>query len=184
MSRNIKIGLLMIVILLIAALSVAATRGWNGPLFQTGMDMPTSTTQPQSTQSPATPIGQGTPTPSGNDAQQSLPSPTMTSIFTGFTPYPNAMATYGIPMGSGGMIGGGMMGYASVMTGTMGTYGMGMSGMDMSACPMMSGVEHGERRHGSGFVDVRDGYGQEFVDGRDGYGRGFVDGWHGYECAG
>jgi len=127
------------------------------------MDMPTETMPPPSTVSPVTPEIQETPTPEDFGDVQSVASPTWTSIFTGYTPYPDASATYYPYMGSSGMgggcggggMGGGMgsggmgmgMGSGSTMSGTpmSGMGGMGgmgsMSGsMDMNNCSMMSGM--------------------------------------------
>jgi hypothetical protein len=143
MSYKFKLGTSIFVILLVAILTTAAASGWGGPLLQ--MDMPTDTVQPQATSALATPYGQNTPVPAGSDSQQSLPSPVMTSIFTGYTPYPNAtyMAGTGMMAGMGGMgsMGSnGMIVGSGVMTGTMGMSGMGSMGMgDMASCPMMSG---------------------------------------------
>ncbi len=139
-----KITFLTIMVLLAAITTIAAAGSWAGPLAQ--MDMPTETIQPQTTASQPAPQAQDTPTPAG--VEQGMPSATWTSIFTGYTPYPNS--TYPA-MGGGGMMGGcgGM--------GAMSSSGMGMSGgnamggtpmsgmgsmsgeMDMSSCPMMSG---------------------------------------------
>jgi hypothetical protein len=126
--------------LLIAMLTMAAARGWEGPLAQ--MDMPTETMQSQSTSNPVLPQVQDTPTPGEISAEQSAPTPTMTSIFTGFTPYPNATSAYYGNMGGSGMMGSGMMGSSSGMSagGGMGTGGMGTGGMEMGSCSMMSGT--------------------------------------------
>ncbi|OGO31769.1 MAG: hypothetical protein A2136_03620 [Chloroflexi bacterium RBG_16_54_11] len=130
-----KITFLTIMVILAAITTIAAAGSWAGPLAQ--MDMPTETMQPQATAS------QDTPTPA--DVEQGMPSATWTSIFTGYTPYPNS--TYPA-MSGGGMMGGcggmGMSGSTAMGGVTMGgtpMSGMGsMSGaMDMSNCPMMSG---------------------------------------------
>ena len=163
MSRKFKLGFVTSVILLIAIITIAAARGYGDPLTQTGMDMPTETMQPRSTASAATPQMQDTPTPLGNNIEQNAPSPTWTSIFTGFTPYPNSTSTYNSSMGGSGMMGGcsgmssgGSMGSGGmvsmgtggmgmnngVITGTMGMNsmgGMGSGGMGTGNCSMMSG---------------------------------------------
>lgn len=143
MSNKLRGWIIIAAVLLTALVTIGAVGGGQGPFYQTGMDMSTATMQPGSTQSLATAWVTETPTPSGADPQQGAPSPTMTSIFTGFTPNPNAMSTYTMPMVGSGMMGGGMMGSSPVMTGTMGTTGMGMGGMAMSGCPMMSGSSMG-----------------------------------------
>ncbi|OGO66323.1 MAG: hypothetical protein A2030_08875 [Chloroflexi bacterium RBG_19FT_COMBO_50_10] len=156
MSRKFKLAFLITVILLVSMFTIAAARGWGSPLAQTGMDMPTETMQPQSTANLATPLMQDTPTPLGKNTQQGMPSPSMTSIFTGFTPYPNS--TY---MGGSGMMGGGMMGgYAGmsgVITDTMGMYGMGTGSMNMGSCSMMSGMDMSSGTSMSG-MDMSSGY--------------------------
>lgn len=124
MPQKLIRSFITIVILLAAWMTISATGGWKGPVAQ--MDMPTGTVQPQATESTPAPLVQGTPTPAGNDLGGNLPSPTWTSIFTGYTPYPNS--TYS-PMGGMGMSGG-----------SMGSGGMGMGSMDMSGCSMMSGM--------------------------------------------
>ncbi len=143
----------IITLLFIAFMTMAAAGGWGGPLRQTGMGMPTETMQPQSTTSLATPRVQGTPTPLGSVPGSISPSPTMTSIFTGFTPYPtvmnagsSSMGGCGSSCGTGGTTGMGAMGtMGTTITGTIGTAGMtgmgsmGAVGMEMSGCPMMSG---------------------------------------------
>jgi hypothetical protein len=143
MSHKYKLALSIFVILLGTMMTIPAARVWGGPLYQ--MDMPTDTAQPQVTTSLVTPIVQNTPVPGGNESQQTLPSPTFTSIFTGFTQNPTAMSTYVMPMGGSGMMGGGMVGSSTVMTGTMGTTGMGMGG-----CSMMSGSGMGSTGMGAG----------------------------------
>ncbi|OGO65631.1 MAG: hypothetical protein A2030_05735 [Chloroflexi bacterium RBG_19FT_COMBO_50_10] len=140
MSYKFKRMFVIMGILITAMLTMASARGWENPLAQ--MDMPTETMQSQSTSNPVLPQLQDTPTPMGMNTEQSAPSPSMTSIFTGFTPYPNSTSTYYDAMGGSGMMGSGMMGSSSGMSagGTMGTGGMGMSGMEMSGCSMMSGT--------------------------------------------
>jgi hypothetical protein len=153
MSRKLKLTLVTILILVTALLTAAAAGGWESPLAQ--MDMPTETMQPPSTVSPVTPEMQETPTPEDLGGVQSAASPTWTSIFTGYTPYPDASGTYypymgGTGMGggcggggmSGGMGSGGMgMGSGTTINGTPMSGMGGMSGsMDMSSCSMMSGM--------------------------------------------
>jgi hypothetical protein len=129
MPQKIKILALTFGILLLAALMISAAGGWYGPLAQ--MDMPTDTVQPQMTP-------QDTPTPMESSPGNVLPSPTWTSIFTGYTPYPDATYAYG---GMSGMSGTQTMN-GTPMSGMGGMGGMSsMSGsMDMSGCPMMSGM--------------------------------------------
>ena len=142
MSHKMKLTL-GTVLLTLTMLFTLAGRGLEGPLAQ--MDMPTETMQPPS----ATEM-QVTPSPENTSGAQGAISPTMTSIFTGFTPYPNATYGYYGPMGGSGtgggcsgMSGGGGMGMSSgyytdtLTTGGMGS--MGSGGMDMGSCPMMSG---------------------------------------------
>jgi len=176
MSRKYKLAFVITVILLVAVTTIASARGWEGPLYQTGMDMPTATMQPASTQSPATPQPQVTATPRGVDAGSSMPSPSMTSIFTGYTPYPNDTSTNYSSMGGCGMMGGssgmsaggsmgtGGMGMSSGATpsgmgmsgvGSMGTSGMGSMGAGSMAmsCSMMSGAGMSGSMSGAGMSD-------------------------------
>ena len=165
MANKFRVWFVITAIILISMATIGASGGWYGPLYQIGMDMSTATPQPSSTGSTTDPQLQGTPTPSVINPGSGLASPTMTSIFTGFTPNPNGMSTYVMPMGGsgmmgGGMMGGGMMGSSSGITGTMGTTGMGMSGMGMSGCSMMSGSSMGS----NGMSDDVDGGGMDMSD--------------------
>ena len=145
--------------LLIAMLTMAAARGWEAPLAQ--MDMPTETMQSQSTSDPVLPQVQDTPTPVEINTEQSVPTPSMTSIFTGFTPYPNATSAYYGNMGGSGMMGNGLMGSSSGMGagGGMGTGGMGSGGMEMGSCSMMGGTSMGSTgmTDGSGMAGMNMG---------------------------
>ena len=147
MSHKSKSAISIITLLFIAVMTMAVAAGWQRPLAQTGMDMPTNTMQPGLIDSTATPIPQGTSVPVVNTPGAIAPSPTMTSIFTGFTPPPTAIVVGGSLMSgcgsSCGMGGSGSMG--TTITGTLGMAGMtgmgsmGAAGMDMSGCMMMSG---------------------------------------------
>jgi len=170
MSHKFKLAFSVFTIFLIALMTMATARGWGGPLTQTGMDMPTETMQPQSTPSLAVSQVQETLTPFGINSGQSMPSPTMTSIFTGFTPYPNSTLTYNSSMGGSGMMGscsgmsgaGGMGSMSSmgssgtvmsngVITGTVGMNSMGSMGSEgMGSCPMMSSSAMGMNMSGDG----------------------------------
>jgi len=141
-----------LMIVLIALLTLAA-RGLERPLSQ--MDMPTETLKAPSLDATTTPVIQGTPTPEATFDVPAAAGPTMTSIFTGFTPYPNSTSGYYGPMGGSGvtgscpgMSGGGGMGSGGMgmssgyITGTMqmgSMGGMGSGGMSTDGCPMMSG---------------------------------------------
>ncbi len=139
MFHKLKLAISIITLLVIAVMTMAVAAGWQRPLSQTGMDMPTDTMQPEPIDGTATPIPQGTSVPVVNTPGSIAPSPTMTSIFTGFTPPPTAMSVGG----TSGMSG--SMGMGTTITGTIGMAGMtgmgsmGAAGMDMSGCPMMSG---------------------------------------------
>jgi len=139
-----------LMIVLIALLTLAA-RGLERPLSQ--MDMPTETLAPGEAGGTTTPVMQETPIPQATADVLAAVGPTMTSIFTGFTPYPNSTSGYYGPMGgvgasgscsgmSGGGMGSGGMGMSSgYITGTMqmgSMGGMGSGGMSMDGCPMMS----------------------------------------------
>ena len=143
MTRKLQLAFITIVILLFAGITISAVGGWNVPVAQ--MDMPTDTPQPTSPQVTDTPV------PGGESA--GLPSPTWTSIFTGYTPYPDTTSTY-YPMGGSGMgmscsgMGGASMGtgMAGMGSGTMpGGMGMGATGsitgtLTTGSCPMMGGM--------------------------------------------
>jgi len=153
MPNKHRLFLLIPIILLVTLLIMASTAGWRGPLSQMGMDTPTATLQPGTMVSTGTPTSQATAVPTVNPPEANAPSPTMTSIFTGFTPPPTGMPAVGSSMGgcgsscgmgsASGM--GGSMSMGTTITGTVGTAGMagmgnmGAAGMDMSGCPMMSG---------------------------------------------
>ncbi len=149
MSHKSRLIVSIITLLFIAFMTMAVAAGRGGPLKQTGMGMPTDTMQPQPSST-----AQATSTPVGNSSAQNMPGPTMTSIFTGYTPIPNSTYTGGtVMMGScPGMSGMGCMGTmggmgslgtvmgSGLMTGTVGTIGMAAmdaGGMDMSSCAMM-----------------------------------------------
>jgi hypothetical protein len=139
MLRKNKLILMSGTALLIAMLTISAAGGWHAPLAQ--MDMPTGSPLPQSTQDLTTPRAQDTPTPAGDNLDMGVSSPNWTSIFTGFTPYPNATyGSYGSGMGSMGGMGmsGGYYGTGTPMSGmgSMGSMG-GMSGMGSGSCSMM-----------------------------------------------
>jgi len=134
-----------LMIVLIALLTLAA-RGLERPLSQ--MDMPTETLTPGEAGGTTTPVMQETPIPQATADVLAAVGPTMTSIFTGFTPYPNSTSGYYGPMGGVGASGscsgmsGGMGMSSGYITGTlpMGSMGgMGSGGMSMDGCPMMSG---------------------------------------------
>lgn len=135
-------------IILIALFTLSA-RGLERPLTQ--MDMPTETITPASAGGTTTPVMPETPTPQATVEVLTAAGPTMTSIFTGFTPYPDTISGYYGPMGgsealgscpgmSGGGMGSGGMGVSGgYITGTLPMGGMGSGGMSMDDCPMMSG---------------------------------------------
>jgi hypothetical protein len=127
MVQKFRLFLITVVIMTFASLTISATGGLNKPLAQTGMGMATDTPQPQ------TPQMQDTPTPGGNNPAMGLPSPTWTSIFTGYTPYPNMTPMAGSAMGSG-MMGRGMNLSSQDTTGAI------TGSMTSSNCPMMSGM--------------------------------------------
>lgn len=156
MPHKSRLILLITTVFLISMLVMASAAGWKAPLSQTGMDMPTATMEIGSMDSTPTPVPPDTSAPLVNAPGAVAPSPTMTSIFTGFTPYPTGMpggssSLGGCGSGCGGTGGAaGMGGYGSMgttITGTVGMAGaagmgsMSSSGMDMSGCPMMSGSE-------------------------------------------
>jgi hypothetical protein len=143
-----KTYLLLIVSLLISMVIMASASGWKGPLSQ--MDMPTATSSPATTQSVTEPTLQDTPAQQVNPPASKLGTPTPTSIFTGYTPYPTGMGVGNSSMGScgagcgtgssAGMSGMGSMGGTPMVNSTAmnGMGSMGSSSMSMS-CPMMSG---------------------------------------------
>jgi hypothetical protein len=139
-------------VLLVFLISTASATSWIGPVSQVDMGMPTATMQPGSIESTATLIPQNTPVPKVNTPGAIAASPTMTSIFTGFTPPPTGLSAGGASMGgcgtscstagTSGMAG--SMGMGTSITGTVGMAGMNGMGsmgggeMGMGSCPMMS----------------------------------------------
>ena len=136
MPHKHKLIIFLTAALLVSMALMASAAGWKAPLAQ--MDMPTATLKPGSTTSTATPIPQGTSIPVVNTPGAIAPSPTMTSIFTGFTPPPTAMFVGGSIMSGMGSMGTTITGTLN-MSGMAGMGSMGAAGMDMSSCPMMSG---------------------------------------------